>query len=820
MGSAYLRVLDFDGLSMTGTQYEGCFLADFDIASQFPLEVVMAEAVGDFPSFIRGDPQDRVIPLHIIVRNSTQTLIDGLKTIFSPYRDPVYLRVMDDNGNTRRMQVKSLGLTPWKGHDEESYVASLEAPEPIWEEDTVSTDVHLISGSAAAGHNFTLTNAGNVRTYPALTITPTTLKGNTNDFIRMYPLTIAWRSPLPGVDSQGLGYPIDIVNAAFDTAAEIAGGRMQSTGYDIRVFVDGVEVDRYLNGIDTTTTSIWCSIAFQPAITATVAAMASGASPANGGSISVTNPEGTSGFPEEGVILVDNEAIYYRSKSPTSFDNIRRGWNATTAAAHSANATAYWVEHEIVMLTNYISADPGMSSSDRKPMLDLAASRNNRHVYGTTDGFISPGTLRPGQWLRELRGQGAAAAVSRLSQSAGIVTVEDALPQAGAPNFDSLSLYTPCFASTNVTGVALDYEIDHDMLLEIYGADAEGFEALLLRRDVRGEATGLSFYFGAPAYANNKVITPLDLLSRLTLQGRSYRITGNYPDAAVAYEIGVLNSDAQAQSFGLSEDQRIDAFRVKISRAVGGAGALNAHLYKLTASGPSGGPPPSDLFASIAAGSIPTVATQVSLFLSISPTDIYRRLAGNYALILSRSGGSVGDLAGYARQYFSMYSGGSEWVQGPGGPAWTEVPNTDFNFIACGVEAEPQGDAALGLGTTVRWRNVRVDLSPSYTPLVVRGSPQALYLMSGRLDNLTTGQFLTFAIPLVNVAEIAVAEFRTHIIRSVWNTIGRSRAFGLTPDDISDWLHLEPGANSMRYTEANIGSGRISLSFSWRDRWT
>src|SRR3990167_9444324 len=139
MGSAYLRVLDFDGLSLTGTEYEGCFLVDFALSAQFPLEAVMAESPEQFPSFIRGDPQDRVIPLHITVRNSTQNRLDELKTGFTTFGDPVYLRVSDDNGNIRRMEVKSLGLTHWEGHDEESYVASLEAPEPIWEADTLAS---------------------------------------------------------------------------------------------------------------------------------------------------------------------------------------------------------------------------------------------------------------------------------------------------------------------------------------------------------------------------------------------------------------------------------------------------------------------------------------------------------------------------------------------------------------------------------------------------------------------------------------------------------------------------------------------------------
>jgi len=809
-----LLVLDFDGLSMTGPDYMGRFLIDFEISSQFPLEAILSESPGDFPEFIRGDPQDRVIPLHIIINNPTQTLIDTLKARFSPSRDPVYLRVQDENGNSRNMLVKSLGLTPWEGHADRSYVASLHAAEPVWQGIADSTLTVLVTGTA---QTWTINDAGNERTFPRLNLNPSTLKSNADDFIRRWPITLAWRSELDGVDSQGLGYPVDITNGLWNMAAEVSAGRMQADGDDIRVFVDGVEVDRYLDDINTTGTAVWCSIAFQPARVATTATAMTAGSPGSGGSIVVSDPEGTTAFPPKGTILIATEAITYDGLSATAFLNIRRGQRGTTAAAHSADTAFFFVEHDIMILSNYSAAVSPMAAADRKPIIDLPSSTNQKHAYKTTDGFISPATLRTGQWLRELRGKGAAAVLSRLSQSAGIITVEDALPEAGSPNFDSLGLYTPCFVST----VTLDYEVDHDMLLEVYGADSEGFESLLLRRDVRGENTGATYYIGAAAYNNNKLLTPAEVLSRLSLQGRSYRITGNY-DALDSFTAGPLGTSAMAQAFDLQQAERIDACRVAISKSVGSDCTLSMRLDTL---GPGG---PTVLLlspATILTADIPTTKTQATVFLAKGvPGDIVRLLAEDYTITLEQLTGSVGNVFVYGRRSFPFYPGGAHWSQS-GGPTWTVQPADDLALIVCGVEAEPQGDAALGLGTTVRWRNVTVNFLPGKQPQSVIGAAQNLYLIQGTLENLTTGQALTVFYPCrfdagpLTYVEIDVVNRSIQYIQSGSHTVDITGA--VEPSDLIEWMRLDPGNNTLRWTEPSMGSpGEILITTTWRPRWT
>ncbi len=842
MGAAHLRVIDFDGFDLdpesAAATCDGCFLVDFDIAAQFSLEAVKANAPGDFPAFIRGDPQDRVIPLHITVREAatpalTLDRINGLKEVFSPFRDPAYLRVVDENGITRRMLMKSLGLTPWEGHSSMAYVASLDADEPIWEADSAVSVAPFISGSAVGGYTFPIVNDGNVRTYPEFRLTPWTSKGAANDFIRRWDVLVAWKSPLQGVDSQGLPYPIDIFDRSWDTAAEIAGGRMQADGDDIRVFVDQVEVDRYLDDINTTGTAVWCSIAFEPVREATVVNMPGGADPPTGSDLEVTNPEGTTGFPDVGVLLIENEAVAYRGRSPTAFLNIHRAWRHTTSVAHAAGTPAYFVEHEIVVMTNYSAYASPLARDDREPIIDLAASDNRKHVYGA-DGFYEASTLRTGQWLRELRGTHLGAAVMAMSQAAGEVTMQDALPSAGAPNFDALSIYTPCFVSPLVTGVAMDYEVDHDMLFEIFGIDDGGFESLLGRRDVRAEATAAGdvlAFEGVLTYETGIEFLPAAPLSRLTLHARNYRLTGiivaDSTNTNVGW-IGIGGAARGAQAFNLRDEAHVRAVRCRVGKsAVGTDGQLEMKLYTLGATGPENQVSSVEIVG-VALDAVNWKEWSVFYQDVEDDTPILTLPAGDYVIVWEATGQTV--LGFQIRRSTSaaptgespIYSGGNPWDEVAA--AWTEEHDYDCLITICG-DGEQQPDASVGLGTTVKVRNVDVHLHPDYVPAFAVGTPQNAYFWQSTLENQTTGQILTFFAPheLIGAGAIVMRVFTDeHRVEAQPLAGGpyQSRPTYMEPDDIAGWLHLDPGVNTLIYTEPSIGAAIIQLIVVHRDRWT
>ena len=88
--------------------------------------------------------------------------------------------------------------------------------------------------------------------YPVITITPRQYASGIDSF-QIF-AAVGWRA------TQGASlYPTDICNDGLDT--RIASTDFASaTGNDIRVYVDGVEADYWLDGINTATTKIWVNI--------------------------------------------------------------------------------------------------------------------------------------------------------------------------------------------------------------------------------------------------------------------------------------------------------------------------------------------------------------------------------------------------------------------------------------------------------------------------------------------------------------------------------------------------------------------------------
>jgi hypothetical protein len=74
--------------------------------------------------------------------------------------------------------------------------------------------------------------------------------------------------------------------------------------------------------------------------------------------VSVVNVVTTSGFPDEGVISIDKEVIYYRTKTLTSFKNITRGYDGTTSVQHvsGADVELRWVAAHHNRLKNAVKS--------------------------------------------------------------------------------------------------------------------------------------------------------------------------------------------------------------------------------------------------------------------------------------------------------------------------------------------------------------------------------------------------------------------------------------------------------------------------------
>jgi len=505
-------------LLMTGTYADAFFNAGDDPLSTVTHEAIEAEIAGNYPVVNRQQPEGKVFPLHIVLDEPTEANMAAVKCLCDPDKGAIILTAKDQTPVTRRLTVYVEDLKVVVEEDEPQYiehVAILYAPRPVWESDAEHTT--MITGSASPT-TWQVTNAGTKRVYPVFEIKPTAAKAHTVDYLYRWPISIASRTPLDMVDTLGGPYPIDVADGNLNTLVEIAAGRMQADGDDLRVLLNGVETRRDLSGMSGTDTKVWSSIPFKGMLRATLAADMTAIAPANGGSIAVSNANGLVGWPLKGFVLWANgEKTYYGDRTDTELLEILRGSGGTTAAIHTAGDYMYRSQHDVQVLSDYTAAtEPNGADVDRKPVIDLAASTNLKHVY--PGPLTAPGTLRPGQWLRKYTNDNLLSPAISLLDDGTIVAFRDIIPSADAPQFNNLELYTPCGVKAAAGAIAQTISMTDfgtlsymdKLTLELLGMDMEGFESLLQRYQSYGWAP----------------ITPAAVLSRIRYNANLSVITG------------------------------------------------------------------------------------------------------------------------------------------------------------------------------------------------------------------------------------------------------------------------------------------------------
>jgi len=182
----------------------------------------------------------------------------------------------------------------------------------------------------------------------------------------------------------------------------IYSSKIQADGDDVRVFLDGVETNRWLQDMNTANTKIWVVLDFQPGISLTLntALIDTGAV----GTITIKNTKSNETaikkFPPSGVVAIENELFTYTGVNIKDFKltNCTRAVKGTAAAAHATLTAIYWIEHEIYVYYSNQTAETPVTDDTHKPIFDLT-STNTSHVYTS---FWDTTGLRAGSWMPSL----------------------------------------------------------------------------------------------------------------------------------------------------------------------------------------------------------------------------------------------------------------------------------------------------------------------------------------------------------------------------------------------------------------------------------
>lgn len=437
-----LVVVSYGGLSINdGPNY----LSGFSTGQEWGLPPVAARTVKRSGAWPVAGSVERPAPVFNIaiqvVGANVRALRDQLLRLFDPESEtPRALVVRDVAGSNERyvetlcerMQPVAVGGNAAA----DTFVATLVVVgEPRWRATSLTTDTWSIT---ASGQTRVISNAGTDDAYPVIRIKPTSPKSGGYAYRRY--VSVVWRSANAGVD-----YPVCIT---LDTAALIAAGKMRSDGNDLRILVDGVEVDRWIYGINTTGTKIWFALNFQPRVAMTLkTAIASSGSI---GSIEVN--ESMERMPESGLLLIDDEVFTYTSRvvSERRFAGITRAAKGTAMAAHTTGTAVHWLQRDVWLVYGNAEAAAPVVNNARAPAFSWSASTNSSWSY---DQFGDSGEQRIGYWFRwgalTLAGYGGCYSMTQRSGVGSPYEVAGAWISAQHGNAYGWGLMNPC----GITGI-------------------------------------------------------------------------------------------------------------------------------------------------------------------------------------------------------------------------------------------------------------------------------------------------------------------------------------------------------------------------------
>ena len=246
----------------------------------------------------------------------------------------------------------------------------------------------------ATGQTLSVTNHGTAYSEPIIRITPTQVKTGGYSYKR-------WLAIYNRVARALSNYPIQITSqdgiSGLDHQALVGAGKSQADGDDLRVTVDGVQVDRWLDGVNTDTCKIWANLTFQPE--QHVELVETFEHDAGVSSISVFS---VAEMPAAGILYnpSSGEAFTYTAKDGAlnRFTGITRAAKGTTAAKNWSGQQLYWVEHDVWLLYGNASATAPVVDNTVSPIFTLDHSTNVSWVY---EIFRNDSEGRSGAWSYE-----------------------------------------------------------------------------------------------------------------------------------------------------------------------------------------------------------------------------------------------------------------------------------------------------------------------------------------------------------------------------------------------------------------------------------
>ena len=273
---------------------------------------------------------------------------------------------------------------------------------------TTTTPVS-VTGPASSGGTVTrtITTSGDVRALPKVTLTPQKQKTSGNT---VYTLSTTV------TEASGNALAAVAWTITFDHAAQVSAGNSTSAGTDIRVFVDGLEVDRALYGTNTSTCRVCFPLTVAASGTATVNITYAGSGQTygmdafaqDGAHFSVTERNGDARSNHPHYVTIDHASYVTASRSKASGADVRvflDGVEVNRALSGANTSTCkVWFPLEVgasgvaVIDVRMSSSGYDFSGTTYAPgSFDLSTSTPNEIIFTSpsVDSLTTPGGILP-----------------------------------------------------------------------------------------------------------------------------------------------------------------------------------------------------------------------------------------------------------------------------------------------------------------------------------------------------------------------------------------------------------------------------------------
>jgi hypothetical protein len=567
-----------------------------------------------------------------------------------------------------------------------------------------------------------------------------------------------------------------------------------ANGNDLRVWVDGAEVDRWFGTGSTAwkqaTTKLWANVPWRAKKATTILSAMTASVPADAGSFDVVGD--ISNWPDAGFLFVASgsfEVIYYAGHTSSAFTGIKRGQKGTTAGTHAAGSVVALVEHDIRYTYGDAGAGSPPSDADLKPMIDLALSTNTLWCWPAA--YRAEGTRRSAQWQQGYENVNTLCPKLRAFEASSKMQVEDAAPEAGKLNRNTWSISLPA-GIAGANAIHHDVLVPANMLLQVYGDD--------------GAALNLLQEYNPDNDGDGKNITPATTLYALQYWGLVRTVTASEGAATYVHDLSD-SGHAVAQRFTLDQETAIWGFSVRLAKTAGADGNIRAQIRSATGSDLDA----YELFWDQVLCAAIDLSTDFAEITEWFTAPVVLPAGSTYYLVLYREGGSAAAVR-WAYTFPGPYAKGE--IHCDSGTAWTTESGNDawFRILGDGSVCQPEVPSATGEEVTVD--DIELILNSSGVPAATTTGEQACYLWEAVLTNATSGQSLTLLVPAEVGQELEIDCLAQTVINK---TTGESVAFGLAASDPAGWIDVLPGANSLTYAE--VGMTDTDLTAVFRDTY-